>query len=926
MMGAIRALGPKRFGLAHVLVGLLALSVLAGSTGCWSSSSTSSKEARKKLEELKKKKKPKPPFERLYVMTEPHEKTLTEPPPKEEEDEKDEEEKQAEDDEFGNPNPDFVRGFLKPGHWTGVLLRTTANHADFSGELLSTPLDSSQNPIDIPNSAFRLATSRPVALAKEQPKTLETMFFAPDSSRSETARKSTQMGNQLLNRRSGTVEWNPQPEILQHMPAYQYYLYVLARNSTRYGYFKDLASVKPPLPIPLVIADDQYFYRVLTPRPEAPLALPSRALAWTSIAYFVWDEVQPSVLSSQQQQALVDWLHWGGGLIISGPRTLDLLRGSFLEPYLPAVAAESIDLDAAALAELNEHWTLADSNGKRRRLAPSKPLGGVKLAKHPDARFLAGTGELVVERPVGRGRVVATAFRLNDRDLIDWPSKDNFVNGCLLRRPPRRFDDVRQMAEFLGPHNVPVLNSFDPRLSSGVRFFTRDTDRGVRDALAPQGPASIPSPAENNQDPTTLAQQSRAMLDEQWRQQSELESLKGAGGAAGWDDFNEAATLARDTLREAAGISVPNRRFVVWMVGLYLIIVVPLNWLVFRAAGRVEMAWLAVPVLAVGWGVVVVWMAQLDIGFARAETEVAVLELQNDYSRAHLTRYMALYSSLSTTYDVHYDDPSALAQPLALDRDILPGQSRSTVTLRSGADQQLTDFSVASNSTGMVHSEQMVNLNGALRWSRSLDGQPTLENTTRLHLSGVVVLRRSDASEGDAEREAEIALAADAADDSESTDRRDADQDEDDTKKRSPPPPSQAAWVGELAPGAVVEVELKPLAEVADAIAEGRAASAVTAASPPAGTLSLVKLTALAEDPRLLREGDVRLIGWYDHGLPGIHADPAAAQARRATLVVANLEFADAPPRSDANLYTVRPTQGIELKPTLSLPGVGATR
>ena len=79
--------------------------------------------------------------------------------------------------------------------------------------------------------------------------------------------------------------------------------------------------------------------------------------------------------------------------------------------------------------------------------------------------------------------------------------------------------------------------------------------------------------------------------------------------------------------------------------------------------------------LAVAWGVVVVWLAQLNIGFARAETEVAVLEVQRGFSRGHLTRYIALYSSLSTTYDVHFDDPSAFAQPLALDRTVLRGKA-----------------------------------------------------------------------------------------------------------------------------------------------------------------------------------------------------------------------------------------------------------
>ena len=187
---------------------------------------------------------------------------------------------------------------------------------------------------------------------------------------------------------------------------------------------------------------------------------------------------------------------------------------------------------------------------------------------------------------------------------------------------------------------------------------------------------------------------------------------------------------------------MPNRRFVLWMVGLYLVIVVPLNWLVFRAVGRVELAWLAVPVLAIAWGIVVVWLAQLDIGFARAETEVAVLEAQGGYSRGHLTRYMALYSSLSSTYDVHFDDPSALALPLALDQTVAVGEGRSDVTLETATDVQLENFMVSSNSTGMVHSEQMISLNGAFDSREPADAAPSIENNSRLALEGVAIVRR----------------------------------------------------------------------------------------------------------------------------------------------------------------------------------------
>ena len=69
------------------------------------------------------------------------------------------------------------------------------------------------------------------------------------------------------------------------------------------------------------------------------------------------------------------------------------------------------------------------------------------------------------------------------------------------------------------------------------------------------------------------------------------------------------------------------------MVGTHLLVIVPVNWLVFRLLGRVEWAWAAVPALAIGWGLVVIWMAQLDIGFARSETEVAVLEMHQGFPR-----------------------------------------------------------------------------------------------------------------------------------------------------------------------------------------------------------------------------------------------------------------------------------------------------
>ena len=69
--------------------------------------------------------------------------------------------------------------------------------------------------------------------------------------------------------------------------------------------------------------------------------------------------------------------------------------------------------------------------------------------------------------------------------------------------------------------------------------------------------------------------------------------------------------------------------------------------------------------IAVVFGVLVVRLAQLDIGFVRSATEFAVLELQGDYPRAHLTRYCALYTSLSTDYTLELSNPTAVGLPFA---------------------------------------------------------------------------------------------------------------------------------------------------------------------------------------------------------------------------------------------------------------------
>src|SRR4029077_7573477 len=121
------------------------------------------------------------------------------------------------------------------------------------------------------------------------------------------------------------------------------------------------------------------------------------------------------------------------------------------------------------------------------------------------------------------------------------------------------------------------------------------------------------------------------------------------GGIGAWNDFSATAGAARLSLREAAGVEVPDAGLVVLCLAAYLVTLVPLNWLVFRSIGRVEWAWIAAPIIAIIGTWIIVQRARLDIGFVRSQTEIGILEQQPNHSRAHLSRYTALYTSLSTT-------------------------------------------------------------------------------------------------------------------------------------------------------------------------------------------------------------------------------------------------------------------------------------
>jgi hypothetical protein len=332
-------------------------------------------------------------------------------------------------------------------------------------------------------------------------------------------------------------------------------------------------------------------------------------------------------------------------------------------------------------------------------------------------------------------------------------------------------------------------------------------------------------------------------------------------GVAGWTDFSGAAAMARSSLQEAAGIDVPKSDFVLKVMAVYLLVLVPLNWGFFRLLGRVEWAWVAAPIIAMIGAVAVVRMAQLDIGFARSRTEIAILETHGGYHRGHLTRYTALYTSLSSSYTLAFEEPSALAAPFSVDPNFvrLRGQTVTPVYFERGRDVRLRGFPVQSNSTNMVHSEQMYNLGDGLKLVGDAGPNQKVYNGSEIPLRGVGLLRRND--DGQVE----------------------------------------SAWIGDLPPKTAKTVNFKGAGAEPQRFSEWDDSPATTSQAPQ-GEVSLAKLIDLAVDRLRLRKGDVRLVGWTDAEFPGLEISPGSSQNVYRTLVLSHLAHGPlGAPRPDVN-------------------------
>ena len=255
-----------------------------------------------------------------------------------------------------------------------------ANYRDFIGDSRLAITNVREVPYPVGHTPFVLRASRPVLLTKGRPKATESTLFVPPTDQAVHAL------NHSGRTRPGTFDSTAAAATVPHavvpIPLRGAGQGIVALLDSS----KHIDSVRVPFDGESDADDtaDPVHYRVAMTDVTQAIPLPDNPLTWTSIAYILWDEVDPELFTPEQERALVDWLHWGGQLIVSGPDSLDSLQNSFLEPYLPATSGgpRTIAADDKSLAELNAGWTISTATIKGEPLKPISAVVGDQ-ARHP---------------------------------------------------------------------------------------------------------------------------------------------------------------------------------------------------------------------------------------------------------------------------------------------------------------------------------------------------------------------------------------------------------------------------------------------------------------------------------------------------------------------------------------------------------------
>ena len=321
--------------------------------------------------------------------------------------------------------PFDILPFIKSHHWSTLTLDMRANEADYDGFLQT-------DPVDLPPMPLNMVFRREARLVKQQRRGLGQQVMLTRIPKEWTL--SLVRPNALR----GDASWQA---ILTTLEPHQALIVVLSKESaTQFAPWGRMSAMIPSGTDreDTRMLDRQRYYRLVLPTEPDKLALSPHPLTWSTISHVIWDGMPPDNLSVSQQQALLDWLHWGGQLIFTGGagQSYALYKESFLGPYLPGEpTGQTVPLTEADLKPLSQSYpppftsqlpTGEDFSTVQRfsRLAADRVgLPGSRAA--PAAQQQAGVslgpeaGRGVFDDPAGRSQPAPAGGRAPGRTRAD---------------------------------------------------------------------------------------------------------------------------------------------------------------------------------------------------------------------------------------------------------------------------------------------------------------------------------------------------------------------------------------------------------------------------------------------------------------------------------------------------------------------------
>jgi hypothetical protein len=751
--------------------------------------------------------------------------------------------------------PFEVLPYVKAYHWSTLTLEVKANEEDYEGALRSYPV----RLVGMPHEVSYLREAR---LIKDQQAHLAMQVMLTRPVPKEWALDLVRAGALRPD-----ASWQAS---LMNLEPHQMLVMVLSKEGTnQFATWNRMSAM-----IPGQAENDggeiekQRYYRLVLPADPEKVLLSPHPLVWSTISHVIWDGLPPDTLSVSQQQAMLDWLHWGGQLVITGGAgaPFALFRESFLGPYLPADATgETVPLAEADLRPLSQSYrppTHPASPGDQTqpvpltteeavdrfarayqppapiRPAPSRPVYLSVLRPDPGASTIplgeSSPALLAVERRVGRGRITMLTINPNDPSILAWPGLDTLVRRVVLRRPeepvvgPGGFDGFR----FQPPRRGRLLG----QELSWYRVASRDIG-------GPPVTASTGSAAEERGGAPPTSRPEDPDFETPWNRIS---------GVADWRDSARMPVLCRDLLKEASGITIPSPLFVMKVILAYLIAIVPLNWLVCRFLfNRREWAWLVVPVVALGFAVGVERMAARDVGYETACDEIDLLEVHGDYPRSHLSRVASLYTTGRSKFAISYpNDPTAVVLPMSTGQSIR-SEEISGSSFQCYPVPALLGLEVQPRSLAMYRGEQMLPLSGAIRL-KGQENDRRVVNGTELDLRDAILIDFDGSGK---------------------------------TRER---------FLGTIPAGASVEIGKS----------EAPAAPERFEAGPGPDPNPILSELRTTREPRAEDFGEIRLVAWVSGPIGGQVIEPTVDRHRGFTAVLVHLRSGN-PPSPDGPRYDI---------------------